>query len=177
MFKLFAAIDSLLATTLRWVMIVMMATMTIAVFAQVLFRYLLNAPLSWSEELSRFAFVWLCFLGAAYLVRDGQHLRVTAIESNVPRGARAVLRVIQYVGALLCIAVFLHGGIGIVGNEWGQVSPATGLRMGYVYGVIPVAAALMVLWTVASAIAEIRRGFEPDVPGPSRPADDPELRS
>jgi TRAP-type C4-dicarboxylate transport system permease small subunit len=176
-FKLFAAIDSLLATILRWVMIAMMATMTTVVFAQVLFRYLLNVPLGWSEELSRFAFVWLCFLGAAYLVRDQQHLRVTAIESKVQRGARAVLRVVQYVGALVCAVVFLRGGVGIVGNEWGQVSPATGLRMGYVYGVIPVAAALMVLWIIATAIAEIRRGFKPDAPHASRPADDPELRS
>jgi TRAP-type C4-dicarboxylate transport system permease small subunit len=177
MLRLFAAIDALLATILRWVMIVMMAMMTTAVFAQVFFRYLLNVPLGWSEELSRFAFVWLCFLGAAYLVRAQQHLRVTIIESNVPRGARAALRVVQYVGALFCAVVFLRGGIGIVGDEWGQVSPATGLRMGYVYGVIPVAAALMVLWIIASGIAEIRRGLKPDAPHASRSADDPELRS
>ncbi len=172
--KLFAAIDSVLATALRWVMIVMMATMTIVVFAQVLFRYVLNAPLGWSEELSRFAFVWLSFLGAAWLVRGQQHLSVTAIESNVPHGMRVVLRLIQYVGALLCIVVFLRGGVGIVVNEWAQVSPATGLRMGYVYAVIPIAAALMLVWLVASAVNELRSGFKP---APSPPEDDRELRS
>ncbi len=177
MFKLFVAIDSVLATALRWLMIVMMATMTIVVFAQVLFRYALNVPLGWSEELSRFAFVWLCFLGAAYLVRGQQHLRVTAIEANVPRGARAILRLVQYAGALLCTGVFLLGGIGIVGNEWSQVSPATGIGMGYVYGVIPVAAALMLLWTLASAIVEIGSGLRHSAPEPTEAEDDPELRS
>jgi TRAP-type C4-dicarboxylate transport system permease small subunit len=176
-FKLFATIDSVLATALRWAMIVMMATMTLVVFAQVLFRYALNVPLGWSEELSRFAFVWLCFLGAAYLVRGQQHLRVTAIEAKVPHGTRVVLRLVQYAGALLCTVVFLLGGIGIVGNEWTQVSPATGLGMGYVYGVIPLAAALMLLWILASAIAEIGSGFRHSGPGTLEVEDDPELRS
>ncbi len=177
MLKLFAAIDAALAAALRWTMIVMMATMSIVVFAQVFFRYVFNAPLDWSEELSRFAFVWLCFLGAAYLVRGHQHLRVTAIETKMPRAVRAVLRVIQYVAALLCTIVFLRGGIDIVGNEWGQTSPATGRGMGYVYLVIPIAAALMVLWIAVSAIAEFRSGFAPDAVIAPETEDDPELRS
>jgi TRAP-type C4-dicarboxylate transport system permease small subunit len=173
--KLFVAIDSALATALRWIMIVMMTVMTVVVFAQVLFRYALNAPLGWSEELSRFAFVWLCFLGTAYLVRGRQHLRVTVIEASVPRRVRAVLRVIQYAGALFCTIVFLLGGIGIVGNEWSQVAPATGLTMGYVYGVIPVTAGLMVIWILASAAVEIGSGFRRPDTAPTE--DDPELRS
>ena len=176
MFRFLVGVDSLLAAILRWVMIVMMAMMTTVVFAQVCFRYLLNVPLGWSEELSRFAFVWLSFLGAAYLVRGQQHLRVTIVESKVPHRVRVIFRIVQYVAALFCTVVFLSGGIGIVGDEWGQVSPATGLRMGYVYGVIPVAAALMVLWIITSGITEIGRGLKRDASPAVMSADDPEDR-
>jgi len=159
--KLFATADAALAAALRWLIILLMATMTVVVFSQVLFRYAFNIPLSWSEELARFAFVWLCLLGTAYLVRGHQHLRVAAIESIVSSKVRVVLRVLQYAGALLCTGVFLRGGIGIVRNEWSQLSPATQVPMGYVYSVIPITAALMLLWIVANAIVEIRSAFVP----------------
>ena len=168
MHRFFSIADSLAAAGLRWLIILLMAAMAVVVFLQVLFRYLFNVPLSWSEELSRFAFVWVSFLGAAFLVRGDQHLRVTAVESVAGTRIRAALRIVQYVGALLCTGMFLYGGIAILGNEWGQSSPATQLRMGYVYAVIPFAAALMLFWIVASAVREIRSGFRPPAPSAAK---------
>lgn len=159
MLKLFAALDAVLAKVSRWAIIVMMAAMTVTVFLQVLFRYLFDTPLSWSEELSRFAFVWVCFLGAAVLVRGNQHIRVTIIEDAVPSRLRAVLRVLQFLGALVCVWIFLQGGLGITRNEWSQLAPATQIPMGWVYLIVPLSAGLMLVWLVASAISEFRAGF------------------
>ena len=155
MFKSIAVLNSVLASAVRWMIILLMAAMTGVVFIQVIFRYLLDYSLSWSEELSRFAFIWLCFLGTAYLVLGNRHLRVTIVEDIVPRGVRVALRVLQYLAALFCTAIFLDGGVDIAGNEWRQLSPALQLPMGYVYLIIPIAAALMALWIVTTAVCEI----------------------
>lgn len=164
MLNLFAVLDAVLARVARWAIIVMMAAMTVAVFLQVLFRYLFDTPLSWSEELSRFAFVWVCFLGAAVLVRGNQHIRVTIVEDVVPFRVRVVLRVLQYLGALICMWVFLQGGLGITWNEWSQLAPATQIPMGWIYLIVPLSAGLMLVWLVASAVSEFRAGFAP-LPG------------
>jgi hypothetical protein len=50
--------------------------MAVLVFLQVLFRYVLDAPLDWSEEMSTFAFAWMCLLGASVGLRYDQHPRL-----------------------------------------------------------------------------------------------------
>lgn len=148
--EFFARLDTAIAAAVRWIIILMMAMMTILVFLQVLFRYLFNTPLGWSEEFARFAFVWLSFLGAASLVRSDGHIRVSLVVDWLPDRGWIVARAIQYAGALLCIVIFLVGGLGLTRAEWSQLAPATQLEMGYVYAVIPVSAVLMLVWVFAA---------------------------
>lgn len=148
--EFFVRLDTAIAAVVRWVIIGMMAIMTILVFLQVLSRYLFNTPLGWSEEVARFAFVWLSFLGAAFLVRADGHIRVSLLVDQLPDAGWIVARVIQYAGALLCMAIFVIGGLDLTRAEWSQIAPATDLRMGYVYLITPLAAVLMLLWTVAA---------------------------
>ncbi|MDR1874941.1 MAG: TRAP transporter small permease [Synergistaceae bacterium] len=53
-----------------------MALMTILVFCQVVMRYIFRNSLSWSEELARFIFIWLSWVGASYAVKERSHFRV-----------------------------------------------------------------------------------------------------
>ena len=62
------SIDRYIRLGLRWAIILLMISMTVIVFLQVVFRYIWDAPLGWSEEVSRFLFVWVTFLAAANLV-------------------------------------------------------------------------------------------------------------
>ena len=55
--------------TINWVLALLMAAMVVVITAQVWYRFILNDPLSWSEELGRYLFVWISFLGAAAGVR------------------------------------------------------------------------------------------------------------
>lgn len=169
--KFFVLLDNAVATIVRWIIIVMMAMMTVLVFLQVLSRYLFDSPLGWSEEFARFAFVWLSFLGAATLVRSDGHIRVALLVDALPTAGWIAARAIQYAGALLCVVIFLIGGVGLTRAEWSQLAPATQLQMGYVYLVIPATATLMLVWIFAAIARDLTGGRPRIVPagdGPGR---------
>ena len=62
-----------------------MAIMTILVFIQVVMRYVFSNSLSWSEELARFIFLWLSWIGASYAVKERSHFRVEMFHSHMAR--------------------------------------------------------------------------------------------
>ncbi len=155
-------IDRYLRVILRWSIIALMVSMTIIVFLQVVFRYLLDAPLGWSEELARFLFVWVSFLGAANLVRLGQHVSVKTFVQIFPPLIKNVSEVIGHLIVIFCSVMFFIGGIGITTKEWIQLSPALQIEMGWIYTVIPVATMLMIIWAAVDLIAtvvEMRKGL------------------
>ena len=66
----------------------LMVLMVSCLGAQVFFRFVLNASLTWSEELSRFAFIWLVYMGAVLGAKERIHIRVTAFHRLLPAAAR-----------------------------------------------------------------------------------------
>lgn len=140
---------------LRWALIALMVAMTVIVFLQVVFRYVLEAPLGWSEEVARFLFVWVTFLGAANLVRLGQHVAVATFVEMFPKSIRIASKVTGHLIVLLCSVMFFVGGVGITIKEWIQLSPALQIEMGWIYLVMPVAAALMIVWVIVDLVATV----------------------
>jgi TRAP-type C4-dicarboxylate transport system permease small subunit len=147
-------------TVIRWMIIGLMCLMTIIVFAQIFFRYVFNIPLGWSEELARFAFVWVSFVGASALMRVKEHINVTVFTDLFPARLRTTCILAANICAMICIYFFLVGGIELTRNEWSQLAPALQIPMGWVYIAIPIAATLMGLWvllqTIESAHALVR---------------------
>jgi TRAP-type transport system small permease protein len=147
--------------TVRWTVIVLMGIMTILVSVQIVSRYVFNFPLGWTEEMARFAFVWVSFLGASALMQVREHINVTVFVDAFPPRLRALCAFLANCCGLVCTYFFLIGGIALTSNEWRQLAPATEVPMGWVYLVIPAAAALMGTWmllqTIESAHA-LRKG-------------------
>ena len=147
-----SAIQRAIDGMVRWLVIVLMLVMTVAVSAQILFRYVFNVPLGRSEEMARFAFVWVSFFGASALMRAREHINVTVFLDRFPPRLQAPAVFIANVGAVICVYFFLVGGIALTTNEWAQLAPATEIPMGWVYLVIPVSSGLMGIWVVAQTI-------------------------
>ncbi len=62
--------------------------MVLMVFGNVVLRYVFNSGITVSEELSRFFFVWLTFIGAVVAMREGTHLGMDTVVARLPRGGR-----------------------------------------------------------------------------------------
>ncbi len=156
MIRFFTAVEQSMTAIVRWIVILFMLAMTSMVFIQVVMRYLFNAPIGWAEELPRFAFVGLSFFGAAILIHQERHIRVTVFFDRFPPALRSIAIFISHIGTLICIGFFLKGGVEITLDEWMQIAPASQFHMGWVYLTIPVSAGLMAIYTLTSIVRNIR---------------------
>ena len=96
---------------LSWLMAASLALMVVLVFTNVVLRYALNSGIAVSEELSRWLFVWMTFMGAIVALREHGHLGTDMLVARLSvRGKRAVLG-LAYVLMLLVIATGIYGVI------------------------------------------------------------------
>ena len=126
---------------------VMIAVMAIVNFLQVVFRYVIEGSLPWSEELLRFLFVWTTFLGAGIGVRKGAHLGLTIIVNNLPSKLKKFVVFINYLICIAFSAIIGMLGLSVVSMqaEFNVRSSAMVLPMYWISLAIPVSFALIIL--------------------------------
>ncbi len=122
--------------------------LTATIFVQVVFRFLFDFPLAWSEELSRYSFVWLTMAVAPICVRLKANIS-TGTSEHLSRRYRLIVEAVCCVLTLVFAAVLLVWGSMLLDVVKFQRSPAIGLPMYWVYGAIPAGAALMIVELVA----------------------------
>ena len=108
--------------------------MFLITFWQILARFLPGDSTVWSEEVARFIFVWIVFLGAASLVRDGEHLRIAILTDRLgPAGGR-IMRILSALLIIPFLIFFTWGAYLNMVKQWGTFAPTVDwLRLGYVY--------------------------------------------
>ena len=120
------------------------------VVAQVTMRYVLNAPLTWSEELASFALVWLTFLGSVICMRDHEHIEIEVLVDQFPEKARRVIIVLSRVVSAAFLLLLAWYGLDLTQQNFATTSPANHIHMGYVYVIIPLGALGMFYYVVKS---------------------------
>lgn len=134
--------------------------LTLAVFVQVVARYVFNQPPAWTEELARFCQVWIILLASSVCVRKGSHLAVDYLGPALPSRIRRVVAWVIVTLITVYSAVVVLWGMRLVMVGSMQTSPAMELNMGLVYAVFPVAGSLMVLEAVLVPMRPIRETEE-----------------
>jgi TRAP-type C4-dicarboxylate transport system permease small subunit len=81
-----------------------LAVLSASVFLGVLFRYVLNAPLTWTDELALFAFVWMVFIGAGICTRNRAHM---GIEMLVRRLSEQTARRVEFIGNIVVMIILV----------------------------------------------------------------------
>jgi len=140
----------LLGKVLRYALVLLMATLVISVTWQVLSRYVLDQPSSWTEEAARFLLVWIGVLGAAYVSHSREHLAIDLLPRRL-QGTKAIaLRVfIELAVLVFAILAMVVGGARLVAITWelGQVMPALSIPTAFLYLVVPLSGGLIVLFS------------------------------
>jgi len=123
--------------------------MVVVVFAQVVFRYSLEQPLSWSEEVARYMFIWATFLGASVAFYENTHINVTYFTDHISSvRARALVMVCADIASMTFLGMYVYQGFVVSSRVFtlGQFSPSMEwLPIGLVYLAIPVGSLLMML--------------------------------
>lgn len=118
---------------LAWLMVVSLALMVIMVFGNVVMRYAFNSGLTLSEELSRWLFVWLTFMGGVVALNERAHLGTDTLISRLPRGGKKLCLLIALVLMLVCCWLIFKGALEQVKINWDSTSAVMETSMGYFY--------------------------------------------
>jgi len=119
--------------------------MVIVTLAQVVFRYVIAAPLPWSEELARYCFVWIVFLGGAIGLSRGIHLGVDLFVNKLPEPVRRGLDALTSALIAGFAATVIYASYPVINMNMLQRSPALGVQMSWIYIAIPISMALIFL--------------------------------
>lgn len=144
----------------RWgtetVVTCLMAIMVGTIILQVFFRFVLNDPLAWSEELARYSLVWITFLGAAVAFRHGGHIVIDTLVMMLPRGAQSILAWVVDVLIVVALLILLVQGLKIMEVTSGVTATMLEIPMSWVFAAIPVSAAIMLAYQVERTIRKIK---------------------
>lgn len=136
-----------------------MAIMTVLVFIQVVMRYVFSNSLSWSEELARYIFLWLSWIGASYAVKERSHFRVSMFADKIKGEKR---RIFEYFVLIVWfifsfILTWLGTELVLFIHDTGQISAAMEMPMTLPYASVPVGCALMCVRLIVE-MYKIHRG-------------------
>lgn len=139
---------------------------TLIVFLQVIMRKLFNNSLTWSEELTRYIFIWQIWLGVSIAQRNKQHIKVELLTSLVKN--KKVIAFVDILATIILIAfnIFLV----VYGSELvsqmitrGNLSGAMRLPMWIVYLAVPVSAFMLTLRLIAQIVEDIKKAVGKEV--------------
>ncbi|MCM3762251.1 TRAP transporter small permease [Alkalihalobacillus oceani] len=135
----------------------MLFLILIVVIAQVYARFVTGNSITWAGELSRFLAVWLIFLGSAIALRRNLHIQVDNLYNNVSEKLGLVLYVLRGLIILAFLAVIFVGSLEMLEIVSMQTSPGLGIRMNFVYIVMPVSICLMVVVVLVQLFVRSRK--------------------
>ena len=107
--------------------------MAIVLFMQVFFRYVLDAPLTWGEELARYLHVWIALMGIRFGMRYNGHLNICVIYQLFPEKVKYVVNILVHTFLAVCIVVYFPGAIRFFLDQTTILSPAMEANMGILH--------------------------------------------
>lgn len=117
------------------IMALSIAGMSILIFTNVILRYAFHTGITWAEEMSRFMFIWMVFLGSILALKDGTHIGMDILVRRVPEKLRKILLLIGNFIILVISFIILSGSLKMTADSIESKAPATGLSLSLMYGV------------------------------------------
>jgi TRAP-type transport system small permease protein len=133
---------------LELLVVVALVAMVIMVFGNVVLRYGFNSGITVSDEMSRYCFIWLTYIGAMIAMREKGHLGVDTLVKHLPVAGKKVCLFLSEALMLLCNGLFILGTWKMHGLQVSNVSPVVGISMIWIYGIGYVVGAVMAVFNL-----------------------------
>jgi TRAP-type C4-dicarboxylate transport system permease small subunit len=125
-------------------------------FFHIIGRYILKAPIFYSEELARYCFIWSCMLGASVVNRTDEHTSVNFFTTLLPKRAQAWFYIGREVVILLLLAALMYYGVTLSIKMRTVHSAAMEISWSYIYMALPVGSLLLFVTTFRLIAAKAR---------------------
>mgnify|MGYP000305317534 CR=1 FL=1 len=152
-------INDLFFRIAEFTLVIMLSAMVIMVFGNVVLRYGFNDGIISSEELSRFLFIWITFLGAVVTMRENAHLGLDSVVRTLSLTGKKIAFGISNVLMLICCALMFYGTYKQHGINATTRSAVTELPMSWVYGVGYITSIAMSLMIIGKLVSLAKGDF------------------
>ncbi|AAU36659.1 MULTISPECIES: TRAP transporter small permease [Basfia] len=155
------ALAQFVGKAIETICVIILATMSVLVFLNVVLRYGFNSSINITEEVSRYMFVWLAFLGAILAFNENQHVSVTVFVEKLSPSAKKLLHLITDVIMLFCCYLIVDGSWIQFNLNLNNLAPISGLPQGITYLASTVAGfsiGILILARIATNIAALVKG-------------------
>ena len=144
-----------LFTVLKAVLTVVLVGMVVILAAHIIFRFVLNNSLTWSEELLKILLVWFGLLSVSVLAARREHVAIVVFKDHMPKKVSNVLsKVTQFITVVICL-VIIYIGVQYMLEAGFRPTPALRIPYGYAYAAIPVAFFFITIFEFRNLVADL----------------------
>lgn len=150
------AILDAIEKVLNGVVSLLIGSMMVWVFVQVITRYVWDYTPSFGEELARYMFVWIVFLSLPVVAKKGGHMAIEMVTIRLKGAALKCVRILADIFTISFLVLMVYQGVLMAERQSFQTSPALEIPMSWVYSVIPIGCGIMLLNVLGSFITLVR---------------------
>lgn len=137
-------------------LVVMFMTMVAVIFLQIIMRFVFNDSLTWSEEMGKFIFVWISWLGISIGQRRNEHIKITMLTDKLPARTQKVVGIIANLILIAILAVTIYYAVLLVQTQ--QRVPYAGIKISTSWGYLSLVlgCAFMALRLICEIVSDVK---------------------
>jgi len=143
-----SSLRNILSNLVEGVAVTLVIALAVVVFLQVFNRYVLKAPLAWSEDLAMLLFQWVTFLGAAIGVKRMRHFGIELVVRNLPEKFHRAIEYIVPAFVGMVAFIMITEGIELLSYNRSRIYSSMNLSYTWAYLPIPISGCLMILYLI-----------------------------
>lgn len=128
--------------------VILFVLVIINVVIQIISRYIFHSPTIWTEELARYTFVWIVFVGAVMVMRDGEHIVVDVLINILPKKVKKPIAVTVKITSIIFLIVLAYFGFKMVIDNLNYTSYILHLPMWLIQACVPLASIGMIIYMI-----------------------------
>ena len=137
--------------------IIFFAAILITVFVQIASRVIFNDPLMFTEELARYLYLWMVFIGFSYITKKGRNLCLQVVTQKIKGRKKAVFDIIINIFTIAAFMYIGYWSIEFIDFQWINPAPAMRFSLGIVYLIVPISMFLCIIRSLELIVKDIRR--------------------
>ena len=130
---------------------------TILVLVNVFLRYFMNTGIYWSEEVATMCFVWCIFVGSAAAYKNGAHLGVDLVIKKLPKGPRAIVKILVDILLILINGYILYLSVKFVSTSYQKPTAVLAISSAWVSSSLIVGFGLTTIYSVMDLVKDVRK--------------------
>ena len=150
-------------------LVIMFALMVIFIFLQIIMRFVVGHSLVWSEELGKFIFVWLSWLGISIGERRNEHIKITLLTDRLSPKLQKIFEIVAYLILLAILGVIIYYAVQLVAFQWKVKYAGIKISTSWGYLSLVLGCGFMVLRIFAVLYRDVKALVTKNYDAPSHP--------